>query len=161
MNKNGFTLIELIITLVISLIMFNMVTFSFVCVERFRIIQSANVLRTNLRYCQKNAMDEKRKYDISIDVNNNLYYIRRADDNSLLRKISQISLPPGIKIQTNAVDNSIAYTSQGTSGSACTIILKGKNYYLKMTINVGCGRVKIGSLQKLNETGQIKKSGIA
>lgn len=151
MNKNGFTLIEMTIALALSVIMFNIVAISFVSVERFRIIQCAQVLRTNLRYCQKNAIEEKRKYDIVIDTYNSLYYIRRGDDSGLLRKISQINLAKGITIQTNSSDNSISYTPQGTSGDACTITFRGKYYFLEMTVNVGCGRVKLGNLKKLTQ----------
>lgn len=149
MNKNGFTLIEFVISFGIAIIILGVSAVSFVSAERQKIIQSANVLQKNLRYCQKNAMDEKRKYDLLIDKTRNLYYIRRIDDYGLLRKISQVNLPSGINISTNAKGNSIAYTLQGTSSNACTIILRGRKYFLEMTVNVGSGRIKINQLQKL------------
>ncbi len=149
MNKKGFTLIELIISLAISVIILSLGSISFNAVERHRIVQSANILRSNLRYCQKNAVDEKRKYVLTFDSNKNSYYVRRADDSGLLRKVSQINLPLGINIFTNAKENSVAYTLRGTTGSACTINLRGQKYFLKMTVNVGCGRVKINPIQKL------------
>lgn len=145
MNNNGFTLVELVISFSITVIMFGIVTVSFIPIERYRLIQSAYILRTDLRYCQKNAIEEKRRYGISIDVNNNLYYILRADDEGLLRKISQVKLEHAIQTNTN----SIAFTPQGTVNGAGTITLRGKFYYLEITINVGCGRVKIGQIKKL------------
>lgn len=55
--------------------------------------------------------------------------MRRADDSGLLRKVSQVNLPLGINIFTNAKENSVAYTLRGTTGSACTINLRGQKYF--------------------------------
>lgn len=150
MNNKGFTLIELVVSFSITVIMLGIVTVSFISLERHSLIKSAYILRTNLRYCQKNAMEEKRKYEISLNVIENLYYIKRADDSGLLRTISQVKLMPGVKFQTNATDKSIDFTPQGTTGDACTITLSTNHYYLDMTINVGCGRVYIDKMGKLS-----------
>jgi Tfp pilus assembly protein FimT len=148
-NNNGFTFIELIIYFVIILILDSSVLISIKSLERQKLIQNAISLQTNLRYCQRVAINSKIKHGIFIDEENNLYYINLIDDNNKLIKKENIYLSPGIKISTNAKNKKINYTQEGTTGNACTITLKAKDYFLNLTVNVGCGRVKINGIQKL------------
>jgi len=150
-KQNGFSFIELIIYLAIVCVMSNMFFISHKSLERQRIIQAANELKINIRLCQRLAMEEKRNYEILIITGRNLYYIRRANDNGMLIRLKEIYLPVGIDIVTNLKDSAIGYTQEGTTGDACTIVLRGKNYYLEITLNIGCGRVKISKLKKLDK----------
>ena len=124
-NKNGFTLIEMIIVLGLCSIMFGCASLSLVAIERCKLKQTLNKLCTEIRYCQRNAIEEKRKHEISFDKTNNKYFIKRSDDTGLLVKISEIELPNGIKFA--ATPSSIGYTKNGTIEEGGTIALSG-NY---------------------------------
>lgn len=143
-NKNGFTLVELIVYLAIMIFISNMAMVSLDFIERQKLVSEARILKNNLEYCQLNAISEKRKYELIIDEEKSFYYIKHAGDNN----ISKINLQPGIKISCNASDKCIAYTERGTIVSACTIKLEGKKYFLELTTNVSCGRVKIKDIKK-------------
>lgn len=145
---------EFVIYIAILSVITNMAMISFRCIERQKLINAAKTLKTNLEYCQLNAITEKRNYELVINAKEkDFYYIKRADDNGTVKIISKIVLSPGIKIDCNANNGRIAYTTRGTTsfGAACTINLKSNRYYLPLTINVGCGRVKIKSIKKLEE----------
>ena len=151
MKNNGFALLEIVLAMSISVVVLSVGILSITSLERLKLYYSAHVLQTNLRYCQKNAMDEHRKYALTFGHDQFFYYyISRADDLGLLRKISQVVLPNNIavKIKTNAKDNAIAYTTRGTVSTPGTITLSGNNYFVEIKVNVGSGRVKIYPLSK-------------
>ena len=143
-KKNGFTMLELIIASSISSIVICLAAFSLTSIERYKLKQAAITLQTNIRYCQRNAVEEKKAFRISFDTDG--YYIPRTDDKGDL-KSDYVKLPNGIKF--DPTPSGINYTINGTVNQGCTVVLSGKIYSLDITLNPGCGRVEIKQIKKL------------
>jgi Tfp pilus assembly protein FimT len=147
-GREGFSFIEIIICVAMIFIIGNGVFVTTRSLERYRLIKTAKILQEDLRYIQTSAIQERRKYVLSIDSNTNTYHIYRVNNYGVLVKLEDTHIANKIMITTNAKNNSISYTSEGTTGSACTINIKTKNYTIDMTINVGSGRIKTNKIQK-------------
>ena len=147
-KKNGFSLTEMIIYLSLSVILFYLSLFSVDLIERRKLIYCVREIKNGLRYCQKNAMDENKNYEINITTNNNLYEIRKSTGLGT-EVIKEKYLPAGIKCEANNFPSkSIIYGSAGTIQNGGTIKIGGKKYFIEIKTNVSTGRVKIEQLQK-------------
>ncbi len=147
-EKNGFSLTEMIIYLALSVILFHISLFSMDLIERQKIIYCVREIKNDLRYCQKNAMDENKSYEINITTNKNFYEIRKSTGLGT-KFIEKKYFPSGIKCEANNFPSrSIIYSSAGTIQNGGTIKIGGKKYSIEIKTNVSAGRVKIEQLQK-------------
>ena len=150
--NNGFSFIEIIIYLFLSLMLSNIASISLSVIERQKMICCAKELQNNLRYCQKNSMDEKRSYEIKINDENNFYEIKCSggEDNigSSMGVISKVNLPVGIKLNSNFSSGEIIYKKTGTIQNGGTIKIYGNKYAIKIVINVSTGRARLEQIQK-------------
>lgn len=150
--NRGFSLIELIVYLSLSIVLFNVATISFAVIERQKIICCAKELQNNLRYCQKNAVDEKKNYQIKIKNGEKFYVIKcsggKDNIDNLMRNIKQINLPIGVKLNSNFPSDEITYKKTGTIQNGGTITIYGKKYLVNVVINVSTGRARLEQIQK-------------
>ena len=148
MKKNGFSLVELTVYLSLSIILFHMFLFSSNLIERQRIIYCVKEIKNDLRYCQKNAMDEKKNYEISMPLSKNFYEIRNLTGIGT-KVIEKKYFPVGIKCEVNNFPSGlITYGPAGTIKNGGTIKICGKKYSIEIKTNVSTGRAKIEQLQQ-------------
>ena len=149
-KKNGFSLTETIIYLSLTVILFHLSLFSTDLIERQKIICCVRKIKNDLRYCQKNAMDENKGYEINMPLNQNFYEIKKSTGLGT-KVVEKKYFSAGIKCEANNFPSeSITYGSPGTIKNGGTIKISGKKYSIEIKANVSTGRVKIEQLQKNN-----------
>lgn len=147
-KKNGFSLVEMMVYLSLTVILCNVSFFSIDLIERQKIIYFVKEIKNDLKYCQKNAMDEKKNYEINMPLNKNFYEIRNLTGAGT-KIIEKKYFPSGIKCEANNFPSkAIVYSSSGTIKKGGTIKIGGKKYSIEIRTNISTGRAKIEQLQE-------------
>ena len=146
-TKNaGLVLSELVIVLMIIGVVTSAVILS-TDRRRSRLESAMTGLQSDLRYIRKLAMSKSSKTRIVFDVLSDRYTLWQAE-NGIYVRFKTVNLD-GVKFKSvNAGGYTVEYTSRGTTGSACTIIMSAGGYEGSLTVNVGSGRVKIKGIIK-------------
>ena len=151
-NK-GFSLVELIIVLSISLIMMSVASFIPDNNEKRELNKVALQIQNDLRLAQRLAIFTGKNYRVTFDTNNDLYMIRMQDDSVFggYKTIKTVNIQDNIDLFYANINGStsVTYTPLGSTGNACTITLMSKSYMLQLTINVGSGRIDIKEFVKV------------
>ena len=145
-NARGVTLVELIVVLAVFSILAAGV--AVIPAEKRQLTAAARQVQDDIRLCQRIAMSENRRVRILFKEPENVYFLEKIENGSYER-IKREDLSHYIEsLHTNASGKDIEFTPRGTTGDACTITLKTKNYAAVLTVNVGSGRVKIFEITK-------------
>jgi type II secretion system protein H len=151
-NNRGFTLIELVLVFAISIIMLNAISLTLNNNDKRILNKVALEIQMELRQAQRLAIANGTKYEVEFDISKNKYNLKKQDNEVIGYKIIKtLEMPKEVElISVNANGNrTIQYTPLGTTGNACTISLRTEKYALKMTVNVGSGRIEIKEFIKL------------
>jgi len=146
-SSKGVTLIELIIVLAIMTTILGFVTLSPSFLSKQRINQASWQIKSDLRYAQRIAISENRKYVVLFDLENNLYYLYPEND---LDNKKTINLPNGVYLNDiNSSSNKVIYTGTGTTSTPCTITIENESYKVQLTVNLGAGRVDVKAIYEI------------
>ena len=153
-KTKGFTLVEVVIVLAITVIVSGVAAVSLGSLEKKRISAACDELVGDLRYAQRMAVLQGREYSVQFDTLNNgyeLYYTKNSGTNVLEKVLDkQVSFDNGVTLlSVNASGRLVSYTPMGTTGDACTIVLQTDGYSASITVNVGSGRVLIKEIVKI------------
>lgn len=160
LDKNGFTIAEVIIVLSVMAIITGIAIPSAALIEKRQLNMAALNLRSDIRSIQRLAMAEGVGTIISIYPERNMYVLSKQTASKTdvdissgnYTNIKTAGLPENIEFVASALTSEqISYTINGTVAKANRIDLKSKNYVVKMTVNVGAGHVKIYEAEKLKE----------
>ena len=148
-NNKGFTVLELLILMAVTVTLSQIATKSFTSVESRKINSVSLNLQSEVRNAKNRSSIENISYRIFFSISNNRYSVYR---DGVLQK--HVYLPEGIWLEeVTARENSVSFTPVGTTGDASTIVLRGKEFVAILTINVGAGRVSIKELKKIDTFG--------
>jgi len=143
-NKKGVTLVELLVVLAVISIGLSAVSVTAAHNSLRELTAAANEVQAGLRFAQRQAVTEGRRYQVFFPHNLNGYRVQRADGEALLitdvikEKVFEGNV---VLVGTTAVHSAVTYTPRGTTGDACTITLRNNEYTLELTVNLGSGRV--------------------
>lgn len=140
--QKGYTLIEVIIAFFIIIMLSSIVITSFTSVSRRQLNRAALELQADLRYAQNMALQEGTAYSIMFFVQNNSYIIRRMENGRYVT-IKEVNLQNVEILNTTATNNTVIFSSKGTTANPCTVNLHNDNYRVSLTISLGAGRVLI------------------
>ncbi len=152
-SRQGYSYIEMVVTLAVIVIVSGITVLSFASVERRMLQKEAAQLKINLGYAQKMALTSGTSYTVLFDVQNNQYLVGSSHDinRSNGESLSVYKLT-GCSIESvNTRSSAVTYTSRGTTGDACTISLGSKHYFVNLTVNVGAGRVAVKPIVKKDD----------
>lgn len=112
MKRNGFTLIELVMVIVILSIVAVAVAPKFTSVSYAKLRQDAEILKTNISFAQEISMTRGGGYGICFDFSNSLYSINQTDcqTTSRIKSIEDRVSPFIVEFTSN-----ISITPSGTT----------------------------------------------
>jgi prepilin-type N-terminal cleavage/methylation domain-containing protein len=151
MNSKGVTLIELVMVLAVLSIVLGVARMSVTGNSLRELRAACNELQADLRYAQRQAVIEGRKYQVVFDKLQNSYKVLRDDGDLGLTYVvkDRVFDKDIVLVGTTAVNSWVSYTTRGTTGDACTITLRNSEYSADMTVNLGSGRVSQKTIKKL------------
>lgn len=149
-NNKGFSLVELIIYVSITIIISNIMIFSLGNTESKELKTIASQLQSDLRLIQRLAVIKNTTFRFRLDKNKNTYELAEdtGDFLNMYSTFKTVDLPNKLNIESVYKDH--FYTINGASKSTSdTIALYSDNYVVKITINVGPGRIDITEFRKI------------
>jgi prepilin-type N-terminal cleavage/methylation domain-containing protein len=142
----GLTLVELVIALALMAVASAGVLLSVRAYERSALRSASLMLQADLRYAQRMAVIEGRRFGILFDIAENRYFIQSSQPRE---DIKTVPLPDGVILaSTNAPASYVGYLPRGTGTHGCTVQLRKGRYWQNLTINVSGGRVEIKEIQE-------------
>jgi len=145
-NKNGFTLAELIIVLGVITIMWLAASLYADGLRRHTLNNASLALQADIRYAQQMAVMEGRVWRVDFDSVSNSYTIRRMPNNILdtADYYREVILPRGVTIDFNGTRGLfLHYTPKGTVHNAGTISLRSGSLLQRSTVVPSAGRVRV------------------
>ncbi|MDR1531942.1 MAG: type II secretion system GspH family protein [Clostridiales bacterium] len=143
-NDKGFSAAGLVVALAVILIMAAAAAPLVRSVDKFYLRREAAVLKNNLRRAQRLAVAEGRERVIVFDEYNECYTIRARDTAGVLRTESKTYFQNGVVlkfVRTRGTDKIVRYDPRGMTNDPCTIMLAKGGLEIKLTVNLGAGRV--------------------
>ena len=146
-SKKGFVLTELITVIIIFGVILTVGALSFSIVDRLQINSAMRALQSDLRHVKRIALNEKVQARIVFDETSNVYTLEKMVNNKF---VTVKTVEPQAKIKSiNASGKTVSFTTRGTTGSACTIVLTHGGYEGSLTVNVGGGRAKVTEIRRI------------
>ena len=141
---SGFTLLELIIALAIIMIASGAI-FLALRPSQKRDLQNASLqLQADLRYVQRRARIEGRRYGIQFERRYNRYRIRSYIPPRALRVVY---LENGVDLNHTSADI-IWFTPRGTPSQGFGINLYKSGYWQRITVSVAGGRTRVWEISE-------------
>ena len=145
----GFTLLELAIVLAVISIVGGGLFLVFRQSPRRDIENAALQLQADIRYIQRQAIAEGRRYRIELNRGTNSYRILAVSPYAADIELWSANLKNNVRFSIvnsrNTADSifNISFLPRGTVAGATTVTLINDYYELQLTVNVGNGRVDI------------------
>jgi prepilin-type N-terminal cleavage/methylation domain-containing protein len=147
-DKRGVTLIELIVVLAVSLIVFGAVRTGFSSLDRKRVDAACYQLQAALRFAQRSAVMEGREYFVVLDTS--AYSVRYMRDDGLAAVIvSEAKLPDGVTLRIASEERMVNYNPKGTPDRGRTLTLAGGGFMRRLTMLPSSGRVELKEMELL------------
>ncbi|MEK6545927.1 MAG: GspH/FimT family pseudopilin [Nitrospinota bacterium] len=154
-NQNGFTIIELVVTLAIFGIMLAIALPSFLSyLPTMRLKGAARDISSTLQSARMEAVSQNRDCNVSFDINNKSYIVSNPCTNITTTLPTDISFGWGTNVNKNVsgealpsdgvafLNDTCYFTSRGTVNSGSIYIKNTKNESYAVVISSG-GRVDI------------------
>ena len=143
--RSGFTLLELVIALSVIMIVTGGVFLAFRPSPRRALENASLQLQADIRYIQRRAIAEGRRFDISFERRENRYRILGIDNNEDI----YVYFQNGVRLHALSIDsNVVGFLPRGTSSHSLTIELRvDGRYSQRSTILLSGGRVDIKEIQ--------------
>ena len=143
--SRGFTLIELVIAL--SIIMLVSAGVSIGLRNRNtdrRALQNASLtLQADLRYAQRRAIMEGRRFGVLFEPARNRYHIvARYPVSRPERIVRTVYFENGVRLQSTTGTH-LMFLPRGTSSGGFTILLSNGSYWQRTTATVSGGRIRV------------------
>ena len=152
-NDGGFTFVEVIVYLAITLAMYSIMNIGLGSLEKRKLYLEAKEVKLALNEAQDLAMLKGNNVLVRFNVSDNFYtIIDDVGDYETLRMIV-VKDPVYIKlVNTSSNNRTVHYTYRGTVSSGATIQMQTPRYSIDITVSVATGRVKIGEIIKKKGT---------
>jgi len=137
--RNGFTLLELVLVLGIVTIVSAGVLVSLRGSDRRALANASLTLQADLRYAQRRAIMEGRRYGIVFELANNRYRIVLDSPRQTIRTVY---FREGIEL-IDVTGPQLMFLPRGTASSGFSIMLSNGTYSQELTATVSGGRVRI------------------
>ncbi len=149
MNKReGYSLLELIIYIIIISIISNIVVFSVSNTEKTKLKNDSIMLKNIIYEMQNCAIFTGMQHGIKFE-NSYKFYTYSIDDEGSMNVIKNYFLRENnFLLQSNAYEDKVNYTNRGTITKACEIVLGSKNYKVKLTIDIGSGNLTLYEVEE-------------
>ena len=150
-TRGGFTLLELIIALTVIMIVTGGVFLAFRQSDRQALEHASLQLQADIRYIQRRAIAEGRRFEISLERRENRYRIlglTRSED-------IHVYFQNGVRLHALTTNTGsvgsivIGFLPRGTASRALTIELRTERYSQRLTIVPSGGRVDIKDIVPL------------
>ena len=138
-TANGLTLIELVIVVGIIAIISTGVLVSFRGSEHRELQNASLALQADLRYAQRRAIMEGRRYGIIFEVQHNRYHIVLDSPRQTIRTVY---LQNGVRL-FEVSGPSLMFLPRGTASVGFRITLHNGSYSQQLTATVSGGRIRI------------------
>ena len=141
-NQKGFTLIEALISLIITSMIYLIFTPSFIKLyDYIKLNQAISVLQSDLHYVREHNMLPLQNQTFSLRIyHNQNYYV-------ILQNGSQIKikreLPSGIKMPANITLTDITFNALGHVGSGKTLVIQSEYFKKNLVFSIGTGGIDI------------------
>lgn len=155
--SNGFTLVELIVVLGIIAVLSTTSLVTTRGIQRRTLNNTSLTLQANMRYAQRMAVIEGRRWRVVFDKEYNRYHMHPVVGlGNLVDRSYTIYLPSGIEFE-HLGRPMFEYLPRGTiggrdgvfgTGTAFTMELRSGPYIQRMTANVSAGRIAIFDIER-------------
>ena len=143
-NRNkGLTLIELVIALAMLVILTGSVAGSFRLLDRRALNDASLTLQADMRFAQRMAMIEGRRWGILFNRRDSEYIIYHLDPRTVYKTVK---LSNGVEIREFSAPDMV-YLPRGTGSHGFRIWLAKGNYWQRLTATVSGGRVAVKEMQ--------------
>lgn len=139
MANKGLTLLELVIALGLITIVSGGVLMASRGTDRRHLENASLQLQADLRYAQRRAITEGRRYGVVFEPAQNRYHVILDRP---VQTIRTVNLPGGVSILETTAPR-IVFLPRGTVTEGFTIILQNGRYTQRLTGTVSGGRVRI------------------
>jgi len=143
-SDRGFTMIELILVLVIMSVFWNFGLSIDRNAEKIELMTTANNIQSLIRTAQTTAYGQQRDHFILFSSE-----LGKCTHINSLKTIGKVIIPKRIKLEkTNFPKGKLYFRSKLSPNRGGTIILRSKNYQIKITVLPVTGRVKVYPITK-------------
>ena len=116
--------------------------------ERHRLNNASLALQADLRYAQRMALIEGRRWGIIFDIKRNQYELFSITADGKRQAERTVALPDGVALyHTNAHENQVVYLPRGTVSQGFSVMLLKDRYWQRLTATVSGGRIEIKPVQ--------------
>jgi len=140
---HGVTLFELVIALGLLAIVSTGVFMSFRGNERRDLQNASLILQADLRYAQRRAITEGRRYGIIFEVQNNRYHVVLNRPRETIRTVY---FQNGVTLHETS-HHSLMFLPRGTASRGFRITLHNGPYSQQLTATVSGGRIRIFDIE--------------
>jgi len=142
-NSRGVTLIELAIVLGIITIVAAGIFVS-TRSSYYRDLQNASLmLQSDLRYAQRRAIMEGRRYGVVFEVTENRYHVVLDNPQETIRTVQ---FQNGVQLHSTSGPR-LTFTPRGTASGGFRITLHNGSYSQQLTATVSGGRIRIFDIE--------------
>lgn len=145
--ETGFSVIELVIVLAVVMII-GVIIIPYGSAERRYIRNAAVTMQADIRYAQRMAITEGKRYQVKFNELLNKYTVQYEIAGTIHYKVTkEVFLQDGVSIKSVNTDF-VEYGPKGTNNKAFTLVLQNDTYSISLTANIGAGRIAIKDMVK-------------
>ncbi|MCL2049594.1 MAG: GspH/FimT family protein [Defluviitaleaceae bacterium] len=148
--KSGLTLLELTIALSLLMVFLGMILINTSANNNEERIlnNAARVLQADLRYAQRRAIMEGKRYGICFKDGDSYHLVTDIVRSSYDTTIRTVELPDGVEASINTSSNFINYLPRGTISGGATVTLTLDKWKQRITLSPSSGRATINEIEE-------------